>query len=250
MSKSPMSQFIVHEVIPIHVGGLNLSFTNSSLSMLICSLVIFITSFFAVYNCKVVPTRLQSVFEIIYQFVMSTLCDSAGPQSKGFFSFVFSLFLFLTTANLLGMFPYLFSFTSQISITASFALLVILSVIISGFYKNGLRFLKLFIPSGIPTVMKPLVCFVEIASFLSRPISLSLRLFANMLAGHMMLKVFAGFSTSMASIGVLGMIFSCLPVIFNVLITGLEFFVAFMQAYIFMMLTCLYIGDVYKCDQH
>ncbi|MEG8098875.1 F0F1 ATP synthase subunit A [Candidatus Liberibacter brunswickensis] len=251
MSKSPMSQFVVHKIIPIQMGGFDFSFTNSSLSMVICSLIVFAISFIAVCNCKVVPMRLQSIFEIMYQFVMSTLCDSAGPKSKSFFSFVFSIFVFLATANVLAMFPYLFSFTSQIAITASFSLLIILIVMVSGFYKNGLGFLKLFVPADIPTVMKPLVCFVEITSFISRPISLSLRLFANMLAGHIMLKVFAGFSTFMVSNGsIMGMTFSFLPLFVNVVITGLEFFVAFMQAYIFMMLTCLYISDVYKCDQH
>ncbi|KGB27749.1 ATP synthase F0F1 subunit A [Candidatus Liberibacter solanacearum] len=250
MSKSPMGQFVVHKIIPIEIDGIDFSFTNSSLSMLISSLIILTFSFLAVRKYRICPTRLQSVLEITYQFVMSTLCNSAGPRSKIFFPFVFSLFVFLTTANLLGMFPYLFSFTSQIVITITFALLVILVVIISGFYVNGWGFLKLFLPSGIPMVMRPLVCFVEIASFLSRPISLSLRLFSNIMAGHIMLKVFAGFYFSILSLGMLGMVFSLLPVFVNVAITGLEFFVAFMQAYIFLMLTCLYIGDVYQDDQH
>ncbi|ACT57561.1 F0F1 ATP synthase subunit A [Candidatus Liberibacter asiaticus] len=250
MSKSPMSQFIVQKIVPIQVQGFDLSFTNSSLAMLVSLLVIFIFAFFAVSNCRVVPTRLQSFFEIIYQFIMSTLCDSAGNQSKNFFPFVFSLFVFLTTANLLGLHPYLFSFTSQIVVTTSFSLLVVLSVVISGFYVNGLGFLRLFIPKDIPLLIKPLVCFIEVSSFLFRPVSLSLRLFANMLAGHLMLKVFAGFSTSMMSIGMLGIAFSFLPVLANVAVTGLEFFVAFMQAYIFMVLACVYIGDVYRSDQH
>ncbi|MBL0849148.1 MAG: F0F1 ATP synthase subunit A [Candidatus Liberibacter ctenarytainae] len=250
MSKSPMSQFIVHKIVPIQISGTDFSFTNSSFSMLVSASIVLFFSYLAVHNCRIIPTRMQSVLEIVYQFVASTLYDSAGPQAKNFLSFVFSLFVFLTTANLLGMFPYLFSFTSQIVVTASFASLVILTVIVSGFCRNGLGFFKIFVPSGIPLIMKPLVCFVEAASFLSRPISLSLRLFANMLAGHIMLKVFAGFISSMISVGILGFMFSFLPLFANVAITGLEFFVAFMQAYIFMILTCLYIGDVYSADQH
>ncbi|MBY7649854.1 MAG: F0F1 ATP synthase subunit A [Candidatus Liberibacter europaeus] len=250
MSKSPMGQFVVHKIIPIQIDGIDLSFTNSSLSMIVSVFIFLGFSYLAVRKCQMVPTRMQSMLEIIYQFVMSNLQESAGLRAKRFLSFVFSLFTFLTMANLVGMFPYLFSFTSQIVVTTTFAFIVILTVIISGFYVNGLRFFKLFIPSGIPIVMKPLVCFVEIASFLARPISLSLRLFANMLAGHIMLKVFAGFISSMFSLGLLGIVFSLLPLFVNVVITGLEFFVAFMQAYLFMMLTCLYISDVYHADQH
>lgn len=245
-----MSQFVVHKIIPINIGGIDLSFTNSSLSMLVSSMVFIIFSYLAVRDCSVVPTRIQSLLEIVYQFVRSALNNSAGPQSRKFLSFIFSLFTFQIVANVLGLFPYLFSFTSQIVITTVFALLVILTVLISGFYINGLKFFRLFVPSGIPLMVKPLVCFVEVASFLSRPVSLSLRLFANMLAGHIMLKVFAGFASSMAAFGILGLCFAFLPLFLNVAIIGLEFFVAFMQAYIFMMLTCLYIGDVYQDGKH
>ncbi|MBA5724485.1 F0F1 ATP synthase subunit A [Candidatus Liberibacter sp.] len=250
MSKNPMSQFVVKKIVPITFGNIDLSFTNSSLAMLITVLIVLSFSCFAVRNCRTIPTRIQSLMEIIYNFVMSTLCDAASPQAKQFFSFVFSLFIFILTANILGMYPYLFSFTSQIVITASFSALVILAVIISGFYRNGLKFLRIFIPSGIPALMGPMVFFIEITSFLSRPISLSLRLFANMLAGHIMLKVFSGFVLNLIYFGGLGIVLALLTLLVNVAITGLEFFVAFMQAYIFMVLTCLYVRDVYDADQH
>ncbi|AHA27873.1 ATP synthase A chain [Candidatus Liberibacter americanus str. Sao Paulo] len=245
-----MGQFVVHKIVPIDIGGTDLSFTNSSLSMLISSMVFIVFSYIAVRNCRVVPTRMQSLIEILYQFVESVLISSAGPRSKGFLSFIFSLFTFQLAANVLGLFPYLFSFTSQIVVTTVFALIVILTVLISGLSVNGLAFFRLFMPSGIPLMVKPLVCFVEVSSFLSRPISLSLRLFANMLAGHIMLKVFAGFISSAAAFGMLGLFFSFLPLFLNVAIIGLEFFVAIMQAYIFMMLTCLYISDIYQDGNH
>jgi F-type H+-transporting ATPase subunit a len=160
-----------------------------------------------------------------------------------FFPFVFSLFMFVLVANLLGLFPYFFTVTSHIIVTFALALLVIGTVIVYGFYRNGISFLKLFVPSGVPGILIPLVVLIEVISFLSRPISLSVRLFANMLAGHITLKVFAGFVTSLSALGVVGAAGSILPLAMTVAITALEFLVAFLQAYVFAVLTCMYLND-------
>lgn len=160
-----------------------------------------------------------------------------------FFPFVFSIFMFVLMANLLGLFPYFFTVTSHIIVTFALALLVIGTVVVYGFLKHGFGFLKLFVPQGVPAVVVPLVVLIEIVSFLSRPVSLSVRLFANMLAGHITLKVFAGFVTSLSAFGVAGAAGAVLPLIMTVAITGLEFLVAFMQAYVFAVLTCMYLND-------
>jgi F-type H+-transporting ATPase subunit a len=160
-----------------------------------------------------------------------------------FFPLVFSLFMFILIANVVGLIPYTFTVTSHIIITASLALLVFFTVIIYGFWKNGLRFFKLFVPSGIPIYILPLIVFIEVLSFLSRPISHSVRLFANMLAGHITLKVFAGFVTMLGGLGILGWIGATLPLALTVALTALELLVAFLQAYVFTILTCIYIND-------
>ncbi len=190
-----------------------------------------------------VPGRLQSISEMTYEFVASMLRDSAGSHGMRFFPFVFSIFTFVLMANLLGLFPYFFTVTSHIIVTFALALLVIGTVVVYGFLKHGFGFLKLFVPQGVPGVVVPLVVLIEIVSFLSRPVSLSVRLFANMLAGHITLKVFAGFVTSLSAFGVAGAAGAVLPLIMTVAITGLEFLVAFMQAYVFAVLTCMYLND-------
>jgi F-type H+-transporting ATPase subunit a len=178
-----------------------------------------------------------------YEFVASMLRDAAGSQGMKFFPFVFSLFMFVLVANLLGLFPYFFTVTSHIIVTFALALLVIGTVVVYGFMKHGLGFLKLFVPQGVPAVLAPLVVLIEVISFLSRPISLSVRLFANMLAGHITLKVFAGFVTSLSALGFVGVAGSILPLLMTVAITGLEVLVAFLQAYVFAVLTSMYIND-------
>jgi F-type H+-transporting ATPase subunit a len=171
------------------------------------------------------------------------LRDAAGKQGMQFFPLVFSLFMFVLVANLLGMFPYFFTVTSQIIVTFVLAMIVIMTVVIYGFYKHGMYFLNLFVPKGVPGIVLPLVVAIEIISFLSRPVSLSVRLFANMLAGHITLKVFAGFIVSMSSIGVVGMAGAVLPLIMTIAITALEFLVSFLQAYVFAVLACMYLND-------
>nr|MEC9417919.1 F0F1 ATP synthase subunit A [Pseudomonadota bacterium] len=190
-----------------------------------------------------VPTRLQSISEMAYEFVAGTLRSSAGTEGMRFFPLVFSLFMFVLVANLFGMFPYFFTITSHIIVTFALAMLVILTVIIYGFMKNGMKFLKLFVPSGVPGALIPLVTLIEVISFLSRPISLSVRLFANMLAGHITLKVFSGFIVSLSAMGAVGIFGSILPLGMTVALTALEFLVAFLQAYVFTVLTCMYLND-------
>jgi F-type H+-transporting ATPase subunit a len=190
-----------------------------------------------------VPGRLQSISEMSYEFVASMLHDAAGSQGMKFFPFVFSQFMFVLVANLLGLFPYFFTVTSHIIVTFALALLVIGTVVVYGFMKHGLGFLKLFVPQGVPGILIPLVVLIEVISFLSRPISLSVRLFANMLAGHITLKVFAGFVVSLSAAGFLGVAGSILPLAMTVAITALEVLVAFLQAYVFAVLTCMYLND-------
>jgi F-type H+-transporting ATPase subunit a len=193
---------------------------------------------------SVVPGRLQSLAELSYEFVATTIRSTAGSEGMKFFPLVFSLFMFILVANIVGLIPYTFTVTSHIIITVSLAMLVFLTVVIYGFWKNGLHFFKLFVPSGIPIFILPLVVFIEVFSFFLRPISHSVRLFANMLAGHIALKVFASFIPLLAAgIGVVGGILGVLPLGMVVALTALELLVAFLQAYVFTILTCIYLND-------
>jgi F-type H+-transporting ATPase subunit a len=195
---------------------------------------------------RIVPNRAQVLSEMLYEFVAKMVSDSAGKEGMKFFPFIFSLFMFVLVANLLGMFPYFFTVTSHIIVTFALALVVIGTVTIYGFARHGVKFLKLFAPDGVPAAMIPLVTPIEIISFLSRPVSLSVRLFANMLAGHITLKVFAGFVVSLGAaegFGLLGPASAILPLLMTVALTGLEFLVAFLQAYVFTVLTCMYLND-------
>jgi F-type H+-transporting ATPase subunit a len=190
-----------------------------------------------------VPGRMQSMAEISYEFVAGTLRSSAGSEGMKFFPLVFSLFMFITTVNMIGIIPYTFTVTSHIIVTVALALLVFVTVVFYGVYKNGFKFLKLFVPSGIPVYILPLVTLIEVMSFLSRPISHSVRLFANMLAGHITLKVFGGFVTMLGGFGLVGWVGALLPLSLTVALTALELLVAFLQAYVFTILTCIYIND-------
>ncbi len=243
MANDPIHQFQINQLLAIDVGGIDFSFTNSSLFMV---LTVAATSAFLVFTTSgrgLVPGRWQSVSEMSYEFVASTLRSSAGTEGMRFFPLVFSLFMFVLVANLVGLFPYFFTVTSHIIVTFALAMLVISTVIIYGFMRNGLKFLNLFVPSGVPALLVPLVTLIEVISFLSRPISLSVRLFANMLAGHITLKVFAGFVVSLSAYGAVGVVGAILPLVMTVAITALEFLVAFLQAYVFTVLTCMYLND-------
>ncbi|MDI7861512.1 F0F1 ATP synthase subunit A [Rhizobiaceae bacterium n13] len=250
MANDPTHQFLIQKIVPIEIGGIDFSFTNASLFMVATVAAASAFLYFSTTSRGLIPTRSQSVAEMSYEFIASMLREGAGSQGMKFFPMVFSLFMFVLTANMLGMFPYFFTVTSQIIVTFALALFVIGTVLVYGFYKHGLGFLNLFVPHGVPGALLPLVVTIEIISFLSRPISLSVRLFANMLAGHITLKVFAGFVASLGSLGALGIGGAILPLIMTVALTGLEFLVAFLQAYVFAVLTCMYLNDAVHPGGH
>jgi len=238
----PIHQFEIHTIVPIKIFGWDVSFTNSSAYMLATVLLIAGFYMLSMRARSLVPTRVQSVAEISHEFVAGMLRDSAGHSGMKYFPFVFSLFMFIFAANMLGMIPGAFTVTSHIVVTAALAALVFFTVLVVGFAKNGLHFLKLFVPEGVPILILPLVVAIEVISFLSRPISHSVRLFANMLAGHITLKVFGGFVVMLLGAGSYS-ILAPLPLAFAVALTSLEFLVAFLQAYVFTMLTCMYLND-------
>jgi F-type H+-transporting ATPase subunit a len=221
---SPIEQFQIKPIIPV------LGFTNSALFMVVATGVVVGGLMLASRQRALIPGRAQSVAEMMHDFVANTVRNSVGEEGMKFFPFVFSLFAFVLTANLLGMIPGFFTVTSHIIVTFALALLVISTVVIYGLMKHGTHFLGLFVPSGVPGWLLPAIVVIEVISFLSRPISLSLRLFANMLGGHIALKVFLA-------------ILAPLPLIMAVALTAFEFFVAALQAYVFMVLTCIYLND-------
>lgn len=243
MANDPIHQFQIAKWIPIEIGGVDLSFTNSAFFMVATVVVTGGFLLLSTSSRALIPGRGQSLAEMSYEFIANMLRDAAGKQGMRFFPMVFSLFMFVLVANLIGMFPYFFTVTSHIIVTFAFAAIVIGTVLVYGFWKNGFGFLRLFVPHGVPVFLLPLVVMIEIISFLSRPISLSVRLFANMLAGHITLKVFAGFVTSLSSLGAIGIAGAVLPLAMTVALTGLEFLVAFLQAYVFAILTCMYLND-------
>lgn len=243
MANDPIKQFKISEILSIDVGGLDFSFTNSSLFMVATTASVAALLIGATRGRGLVPTRMQSIAELSYEFVAKMLRDATGSEGMRFFPLVFSLFMFVLVANLFGMFPYFFTVTSHIIVTFVLSMIVIGTVIIYGFMRHGFHFLQVFVPSGVPALLIPLVTAIEVISFLSRPISLAVRLFANMLAGHITLKVFAGFVTSLSGLGALGIAGSIVPLGMTVALTGLEFLVAFLQAYVFTILTCMYLND-------
>ena len=236
---SPLEQFEISPIVDLEVAGIDLAFTNSSVSMVIT--VLFITLFLTltVNPRSIVPSRMQLISELCYNFIAQLLNDTVGDQGKRYFPFVFSIFMFVLIGNMVGMIPYQFTFTSHIIVTFALATVVFIGVTILGFVNHGIRFFTFFYIPGVPFYMHPLLIPIEVISYLSRPISLSVRLFANMLAGHTLLKVFAGFVVSMPFFT------GVLPLTFIVALTGLEILIAFLQAYVFAILTCLYINDAY-----
>ena len=238
MATNPMHQFEVYRIGPeIKIAGIDLSFTNASLFMTLSAATICAVLFLGTKERKLIPSKLQLVAEMFYNFIAKMISDTAGSKAKPYFPFIFSLFMFVLFCNMLGMLPYSFTVTSHIIVTLLMAIFIFIAVTVIGFLKHGLGYLKLFVPSGVPIVLLPLITVIEIISYLSRPVSLSVRLFANMMAGHTMLKVFGGFVIS------LGMLGGWLPLGFSVALTGLEILVAFLQAYVFAILTCIYLND-------
>ena len=247
---SPIEQFEIKRILPLNIPGtgIDASFTNASAFMLVA--FVLITSFlvYAVRSRALVPGRAQSMAELTYEFVANTVRENVGQEGMKFFPLVFSLFMFVLVANLLGMVPGSFTITSQIVVTAALALLVIGIVIVYGFMQHGVGFLKLFVPD-VPGWLLPIMIPIELISFLSRPLSLSVRLFANMLAGHIALKIFAGFVGSLLAAGAWGLI-SPLPLLLTIALTALEFLVAALQAYVFAVLTCVYLNDAVHGGHH
>ena len=229
-----MHQFEIERLVPIKIGGLDASFTNSSLWMVIG--VICIALLLLAGSKKIIPGRLQSVGEILFEFISNMVRDTMGEEGRKFFPFIFTLFMFVLVMNMLGMLPYSFTVTSHIIVTFALALTVWLGATVYGFYKNGLGYLKLFLPPGTPPIMRPIIFVIELISYLTRPISLSVRLFANMMAGHTMLKVFGAFVVALSWAGVV-------PLAVMIGFTGLEVLIAFLQAFIFAILSCMYIND-------
>jgi F-type H+-transporting ATPase subunit a len=240
----PIEQFQIHNLFPLgKIGSVDLAFTNSALYMGIAVGLTAALMLGATSARQLVPGRLQSVAELAYEFVADTIRNTIGDGGMRFFPLVFSLFMFILISNMVGLIPYNFTVASHIVITAALSFLVFFTVIIYGLWKNGLHFFDLFVPRGIPWFVLPLIVFIEVLSFLSRPISHSVRLFANMLAGHITLKVFAGFVTMLGGLGFLGWLGATLPLALTVALTALELLVAFLQAYVFTILTCIYLND-------
>jgi len=240
----PIHQFNISKIYILgHFGGHEIAITNSALFMFAAVFVIIGGMLFATVSGALVPNRAQSVVETTYEFVAGMVRQSAGESGMKFFPLVFALFSFILVLNMFGMIPGLFAVTSHLVITVFLAAVVFLTVIIYGFWHNGFRFFKLFVPSGVPIYILPLIVAIEVLSFFSRPISHSVRLFANVLAGHITLKVFAGFVVLLGGIGIAGWIGAILPLALTVALTALELLVAFLQAYVFAILTCIYLND-------
>jgi F-type H+-transporting ATPase subunit a len=238
MATNPMHQFNVYKIGPeIKINGIDLSFTNASLFMLISAISISIFLLLGTKDKKIIPGKFQLLSEILYNFISKMISDTAGKKAKPYFPFIFSLFIFVLFCNMVGMLPYSFTVTSHIIVTLAFAMFIFIGVTILGFVIHGFKYLKIFVPSGVPVVLLPIIMIIEIISYLSRPVSLSVRLFANMMAGHTMLKVFSGFVILMGFLG------GWLPLAVMVAFTGLEILIAFLQAYVFAILTCIYLND-------
>lgn len=241
---NPIHQFVIEPIIPIEVAGYDISFTNSSLWMMISVAVSVSFMMIATSNRSLVPSRMQLMAEMMYEFIAGMIRDNIGPHGKQYFPFIFTLFMVVLMGNVLGLIPYSFTFTSHIAVTAALAMLVFTIVTVYGFVNHGLHFLSVVSPPGVPFVLKFLIIPIELVSFLIRPFTLAVRLFANMLAGHMVLKIFAGFATMfVAGMGAAGIVFGFLPVVMNVAILMLELLVAFLQAYVFAILSCVYLKD-------
>ena len=236
----PIHQFEITPLIPIKIGDLDLSLTNSGLWALIA--VALVSLLMLAAPQKLVPTRLQSVAESLYDLVFGMTEEVLGPQGRAYFPFIFTLFAFILAANLLGLIPGAFTVTSHIIVTLALALMVFIGATVVGFIRHGTGYLKLFVPAGVPPALLPFVVPIEIISYFIRPFSLSIRLFANMMAGHMMLKVIAGF------VIMLGVLAGWLPLLALVAIYALELLVAVLQAYVFALLTCLYLNDALHVD--
>jgi len=247
----PIHQFQIVNYFSLgKIGSVNLAFTNSALYMGIAVGIIAALMLGATAQRQLVPGRMQSIAELAYEFIADTIRNTAGEGGMKFFPLVFSLFMFILVSNMVGLIPYNFTVASHLIVTAALAVLVFLTVVIYGFWNNGVHFFKVFVPSGVPVLILPLVVMLEVFSFLIRPVSHSVRLFANMLAGHITLKVFAAFVTMVGGLGIVGWIGATLPLALTIALTALELLVAFLQAYVFTILTCIYLNDALHPGGH
>jgi F-type H+-transporting ATPase subunit a len=235
-SESPLSQFTIERLVPIHIGGLDVSFTNSSLLMVLTVLLGTAFLLFAMRGGALVPTRMQSVAEMVYELVDGMVMELVGPEGRPFFPFLFTLFVFVLLGNLLGMVPWSFTFTSHVAVTFALAIVIFLGVTLVGIFRHGFKFVALFVPHGVPWFLLILLVPIELLSYCIRPFTLAIRLFANMMAGHTMLFIFASFVTSLGLFGVF-------PIGVDVFLIFLELLVAGLQAYVFLILSCLYLKD-------
>lgn len=233
---NPLEQFIIQTWVPIKIGGFDASFTNSSAYMLLAVVITSVLMILAVRPRAGVPGRWQLLAELSYQFIAKMVSDNIGKEGRTYFPLIFSIFMFVLFGNLLGMVPYSFTFTSHIAVTLAMALVIFILVTVIAFVKHGFKFFSFFLPAGVPIVLAPLMIAIEVISYFTRPFSLSVRLFANMMAGHTLLKVIGGFVVPLG-------IFGIVPIAGLVAVMGLEFLIAFLQAYIFTILTCIYIND-------
>lgn len=242
---SPIHQFVIEKIIPFEVSGYDLSFTNSSLWMVLAATLAVTFLTISMQRKSMVPGRLQMVSEVAYQFVANMIRENIGSKGREYFPLVFTIFMFVLLGNMLGMIPYSFTYTSHIIVTGIMAMAIFFLVLIIGIARHGTHFFSLFVPPGVPAPMLLVLVPIELLSFLVRPITLSVRLFANMMAGHIVLKVFAGFSVALISLnlGGLQIVASLIPALFNVALISLEFLIAFLQAYVFALLTCIYLKD-------
>jgi len=240
---SPVEQFTIKPIFELSAGGYDISFTNSSLFMVLAMLVGGTFLINAMRHRSMVPGRMQGAAEMMYEFVADMVRSNVGSEGRPYFPFIFTLFMFILFGNMLGLIPYSYTFTSQIIVTFFMAATVFVGVTIIGLLKHGLHFFSFFVPSGAPKVLIPFLIIIEVISYFIRPVSLSVRLFANMLAGHTMLKVFAGLAVMISGAGGIAMTGSVLPLLAIVGLTGLECLVAALQAYVFTILTCMYLND-------
>ena len=245
---NPIHQFEIKPLVELpHVAGLDLSYTNSALWMTIAVVVSTVFFTMAMRKKAVVPGRAQMFAELIYEFIASMVRENIGLKGRQYFPLIFTLFVVVLLGNALGLLPYSFTYTSHIIVTAALAFMIFLTVLVIGFAKHGTHFFSLFVPPGVPGWLLPLIVPIELMSFMVRPITLSVRLFANMIAGHIMLKVFAGFSAGLIGLGAIGV--SALgPMLFNTILIGFELLIAFLQAYVFTILSCIYLKDTVEID--
>jgi len=239
----PLDQFKIEPIIPIHIGGIDASFTNSALFMVITIALASVVVIWGSRGRALVPSRWQSLAEISYEFVAGMIDDNVGHEGRDYFPFIFTLFMFIFFGNLLGLIPYGYTFTSQIIVTFAMAAVVFIGVTIIGIAKHGWHFLSFFVPHGVPVVLLLLLVPIELLSYVIRPFTLSIRLFANMMAGHTMLAIFAGFVAPLLLAAGAIKAFAVVPLGVDILLIFLELLVAALQAYVFTILTCLYLRD-------